>query len=395
MVRIAAACLVSVALYAGLFVLVLDRPLTLGLPRLLLDATIARGAAINGPKLVILAGSNGPYSHRCQTIEPILGLPCINGGVAVGIGLDYLFARWQTLLRAGDVVYLPLEQTQYARSRAATLVGPDAAIMARHDRTTLASLPADRWLGAMFAFDLRALVMSAIEITLTTLHFRDPRAEVTGSANAWGDHVGHTAELGAVNAAILATARPEHLTAQAIETGDGTRIVRDFLAWAAANDVHVIGGLPTGFADTPPPEATLAAIRAVYEDQNARFLQLPNNSRYERFAFFDTPDHLHEAAQIVHSIAVGRGLAETLGRPTLMDLAVRRRAAITAPGSASPTHTVMVGAGPPSTTRLKSTPQIVDGGSAPAMTRRDPDPTPDGAVNTARRLREPGSAPPR
>ncbi len=330
MVRIAAACLASILLYAGLFALVLDRPLTLGLPRLLLDTTIARGAAIEGPKLVILAGSNGPYSHRCQTIEPILGLPCINGGVAVGIGLDYLFARWQTLLRAGDVVYLPLEQAQYARARAATLVGPDAAIMARHDRATLASLPPDRWMGALFAFDLRALVMSTIELALTALHFRDPRAEVTGSANAWGDHVGHTAELGTVNAKMLAIIRPEHLTAHAIETGDGTRLVRGFLAWAATNGVHVIGGLPTGFADSPPPETTLAAIRAVYGSARARFLQLPNNSRYDRSAFFDTPDHLHEAAQITHSIAIARAMAALLGQPNEMDLAVR------APGSAPP-----------------------------------------------------------
>ena len=310
MLRVVAACLASLLLYAGLFTLALDRPLTLGLPRLLLDATIARGAAIEGPKLVILAGSNGPYSHRCETIEPILELPCVNGGVAVGIGLDYLFARWQTLLHPGDVVYLPLEQAQYARTRAATLVGPDAAIMARHDRATLARLPADRWLGAVFAFDLRALVMSTIELALTATRFRDPRARVTGSANAWGDHIGHTAELGAANATILAAARPEHLTAHAIATGDGTRIVRDFLAWAAANDVRVIGGLPTGFADSPPPDATLAAIRAVYEGPRARFLQLPNNSRYDRSAFFDTADHLHEAAQIVHSIAIGRALGD-------------------------------------------------------------------------------------
>jgi hypothetical protein len=42
---------------------------------------------------VILAGSNGPYSHRCETIEPILGMPCVNGGIAVGIGLDFRYSH--------------------------------------------------------------------------------------------------------------------------------------------------------------------------------------------------------------------------------------------------------------------------------------------------------------
>ena len=103
-----------------------------------------------GPKLVILAGSNGPYSHRCATIGPLLRMPCVNGGVAVGIGLDYLFARWQPLLHPGDIVYLPMEEVAVRPHRAATALGPDAAIMLRHDPPTLAALPPQRWLGALF-----------------------------------------------------------------------------------------------------------------------------------------------------------------------------------------------------------------------------------------------------
>ena len=131
--RLLLSCAASLLLYAAAFGLLLDRPLSLGQPRLQLDAKLARGAAIQGPKLVILAGSNGPYSHRCETMEPIFGLPCVNAGVAVGIGLDYLFARWEPLLHPGDVVYLPLEEAQYTMSPASSRLGPDAAIMARAD----------------------------------------------------------------------------------------------------------------------------------------------------------------------------------------------------------------------------------------------------------------------
>jgi hypothetical protein len=80
----------SLLLYAVLFGAVLDRPLALGYLRQQIDAKVARAASIHEPKLVILAGSNGPYSHRCEVIEPILRMPCVNGGIAVGIGLDYL-----------------------------------------------------------------------------------------------------------------------------------------------------------------------------------------------------------------------------------------------------------------------------------------------------------------
>ena len=156
-------CLASLLLYALAFGLVLDRPLALGFLRQQIDAKLARAASIDRPKLVILAGSNGPYSHRCETIEPILGMPCVNGGVAVGIGLDYLFARWRQVLHPGDIVYLPMEQAQYVRARDATEVGPDAAIMFRHDWRTLASLPPERWLAALFSFDLRGALMAPIE----------------------------------------------------------------------------------------------------------------------------------------------------------------------------------------------------------------------------------------
>ena len=41
--------------------------------------------------------------------------------------------------------------------------------------------------------------MSPIEAALVAAHFHDPRAEVTGATNAWGDHIGHTAELAAAS----------------------------------------------------------------------------------------------------------------------------------------------------------------------------------------------------
>lgn len=308
--RIVLPCLISLAIYLGLFGFVLDRPLSLGLFRQLIDAKLARGASIEGRKLVILAGSNALYSHRCETIEPLLGIPCVNGGVVVGIGLDYLFERWEKLLHPGDIVYLPMEEAQYTRTYAATSVGPDAAIMFRHDWSTLFALSADRVLAAAFCFDPRAALMSLIETALVWSEFRDPRDADVGSTNAWGDHIGHTVALGRANAAHLATMMPFHPTAAAIAAGNGTTMIRNFIVWAEAHGVIVVGGLPAGFARSPIPEATREAIRAVYASAGARFIDL--HDRYPLAAFFDTPDHLNEPAQIQHSQAVAAALEVTL-----------------------------------------------------------------------------------
>jgi hypothetical protein len=287
---------------------VLDRPLTLGSLRARIDAGLARGAAIDTPKLVILAGSTGPYSHRCETIEPLIGRPCVNAGIAVGIGLDYLFARWKPELHPGDIVYMPLEEVQYARSRAAGALGPDAAIMLRHDRATLWTMPPYRQIAVVFASGLRGAVMSLIETAMVGEGFDDLRDAATGSFNAWGDHVGHTSRLGSISQPVLATMTPFHPGADEIRDGYGAVLVREFLVWADRNGVRVIGGLPTGFDDSPIGDASVAAIRAVY--RNAGFLELPGRSRYPRSAFFDTADHLNEEAQIRHSVAIGRALAE-------------------------------------------------------------------------------------
>ncbi len=226
--RLVVACVASLFVYALAFGFIIDRPLSLGFLQQQIDMKLARAATIHAPKLVILAGSNGPYSHRCEAIEPILAMPCINGGVAVGIGLDYLFARWQPELHAGDLVYLPMEETQYIRTRAAIDMGPDAAIMYRHDWRTLAGRQPERWLAALFSFDLRAALMGPIEVILVAAHFHDPRPEATGATNAWGDHVGHTEQLAASNQAILAAASPQHVSAEQVSVGYGSVLIVDF-----------------------------------------------------------------------------------------------------------------------------------------------------------------------
>ena len=305
-------CIASLLGYFILAAAVLDRPLSLGMFRDQIDAVLARGRAIDGRKIVILAGSNGPASHRCEVMEPLLGVSCVNAGIAIGIGLDYLAALWTPLLRPGDIVYLPLEQTLYTRSRAANALGPDAAIMLRHDRATLAQLPPYRWVGAMFAIGPRAMLMSLIETSLLTAGFQNPREAATGSTNAWGDRIGHTAYLGQINASRLAAMTPEHETAPRIQNGDGAAEVRRLIAWGQVHGVRMVGGLPAGFANAPVPIATKQAIRMVYQEAGAAFIDLGEQDRYPPTAFFDTPDHLNEETQIVRSRLIAAALEPIL-----------------------------------------------------------------------------------
>jgi hypothetical protein len=214
----------------------------------------------------------------------------------------------------GDVVYLPMEEAQYTRSRAATEVGPDAEIMFRHDWQTLATLSPRRWLAALFSFDLRTAMMSPIEALLLATNFHDPRAEATGTTNAWGDHIGHTPALAEASRTVVATAKLHHALARQVDAGYGTALIVEFTRWAIAHDVQVIGGPPTEPDDARMPDATEAAIRAIYRANGAAFLDMPNHARYPRIAFFDTAAHLNETWQIRHSTLVAEALLPLLRR---------------------------------------------------------------------------------
>ena len=171
--RLLVCAVASVALYLVLFGLVLERPLSLGPLRLEMAQKTARLAALPSPKLVILAGSNGPYSHSCAVMGAMLGLPCENAGIAVGIGLDEIFARYAPTLHKNDVVYMPMELEQYAMSVAQYRALVDGAMLLRHDRAMLWHLPPGRVLGAMFCCMLADGLEAIAEMPLAGLGFRN------------------------------------------------------------------------------------------------------------------------------------------------------------------------------------------------------------------------------
>ncbi len=115
-----------------------------------------------------------------------------------------------------------------------------------------------------------------------------------------------------VNAARLAGVTPPHDTAEEIASGDGSATIRDFAHWAVTHGVRAVGGLPAGFAGSPIPNATRVAIRTLFTNEGARFIDLGDRGRYPRSAFFDTPDHLNEETQIARSRIVAAELIAIL-----------------------------------------------------------------------------------
>jgi hypothetical protein len=306
--RLLGTCLLSLLIYALLFGLLLDRPLSLGLLRLEIAQKSARLATLPTPKLVILAGSNAPYSHSCAVIGPMLNLPCENAGIAVGINLDFLARLYAPSLHPGDIVYMPMELSQYATTRQEIDAAPDGAILLRHARRTLLTLPPDRILAALFSQSFANLLESLIEMPMRRVI--SPQRLLAQEFDIWGDRI--NTPLAAARPALLG---PPASGPPAFAESYGATLIGNFVSSEAARGVTVIGGLPTGFIATAPTASQVAQIRALYLTHGGAFAVLPNHSRYPRADFYDSPDHLAAPCQYRHSIAVAALLAEILHRP--------------------------------------------------------------------------------
>ncbi|MGC9269112.1 hypothetical protein [Acidiphilium sp.] len=322
----------SLALYFAAFAFVLHRPLSVGLLRMEMDQKLARGARLPSPKLVILAGSNAPFSHSCRVIGAMLNLPCENGGVAVGIGLDDLFARWSPLLHRGDIAYLPMEIQQYDVSAAQNRMDMDGAWLFYRNRALLWHLGALRALAGAFGSTMPDALEALTEMAAHAAGLGHRRAMLAAQFDRQGDRIGTT--LATADPGFLATLRRVEPGPRGIIRGDGSRIIARFVRRETARGVIVIGGLPTDFDTVRLPGADIDAIRAIFIANGGRFIVLPNHSRYPRADFYNSEDHLAQPCQYRQSIAIARALAPVLHRSAAAPAAAVRRLALTCPGAA-------------------------------------------------------------
>lgn len=300
----------SIALYVAVFSVV-HRPLVVGEIQKNLDYKLGYARTLPSPKIVIFAGSNGRYSHRCEEFTRALGRPCVNASIGVGIGIDFLLDQWTPLLRPGDLVYMPLEYSQYRFSNTEMHGGLQNALMVHYQRGYLWSLDASRIAAAYGSFELTSLIHGLIEMGLDHTGFR--RRSSTDSLTPQGDESGHTAQIGEAYAAFLHTRTPDN--SQVPDSSDAIQVVEAFLDRARLSGVQVVGGLPTLPESTAVADADVNLLRRLYESHGQRLLVLPNLSRYPLDCFFDTLYHLNESCQKVHSASLARALSAAMAAP--------------------------------------------------------------------------------
>jgi hypothetical protein len=305
------ACSISLGIY-GVASQVIRKPLTIDEMVHMIAVKRKLAQSAEPPRLFVLAGSNGRFSHRAETMQPIIGRPAINLSLVAGIGPDYLFANYENLFRSGDAVYLPLEYSQYLLTEGKAFSGPDRIVMIQRERALLFRLGWARVVRAFFAFDLSFFIQGTGEMALQARGVTRRFGLDTLSPN--GDESGHTREKGQtykdfINSVVWPGPDAEGLGKKTF----GKELIAQFVRRLKNKGVQIIGGLPTTFADHPPSEEAVNALRNYYTAElGTEFLVLTNRSTYPRECFYDTAYHLNEESQIAHSIAVATELRRVL-----------------------------------------------------------------------------------
>lgn len=301
-------CLASFVLYAAVFVHI-RRPINIEYFVELIETKQRIAAQASGSRLFVFGGSNGRYSHRCQTIEPLIGQPCVNLSVAVTFGLDYVMESYRDLFRPGDVLYMPWEYRMYVVDWRENASLAENAILCQRQHDLAWRLGWERAARACLAFNLSFLVQGIQEMALVRAGAN--RFEGEGDhLTPQGDQEGHTAANAVSYRDFVARLHTYVPTLEEFQSDDafGLQLIARFVRDLSARGVTVIGGLPTTFDDEPVPQQIKDHLAQVYRSNGGHFLTLPSQSLYPREGFYDRQYHLNEEWQIRHSQLLAQSL---------------------------------------------------------------------------------------
>jgi hypothetical protein len=305
--QLALAALISVLAYLIVFMLLIRKPITVGIVGEYMSHKIAYLAQhANDKKIVILAGSNGRFSHRCESIEKIVNVPCANMSLAAGFRLSWQLSQYQQYIHRGDVLYIPLETSAVNTE----VVGDEAPFIVEYSKADLRRLNVSELIHTLFGFDIRFLLSGLGEMGLKYAGIKSRFSLDTMTPQ--GDERGHDdAKAAPYQEFINNMALPILSEADYKSESNWIEVVK-ILDWARSAGVIVVGGLPTMVDEVRLPDNEIPFLRNLYGKHGQCFLVLPNESRYPRSYFFDGLFHLREPHQIAHSELLAPHLANVV-----------------------------------------------------------------------------------
>jgi len=307
--RLILACLIGLAVYAGVQVGLLRKPLTVGYIREAYDLKTAYARSLGAQrKIVVVGGSSSLYGVRCQVLAARTGLPCVNMAVTGGIGIDLIFVKAEPVIRPGDVVLLPIEYDFFTAgddARNGNILANTYALT--YDRPLLATFDWYRRASSLFSQSLIDDLSAVTEMGLAAAGIQ--RRFLLSDLTPEGDMSRHTPARALQFRDTLARLKGAAPAAQ-VPDCFGSREIAGFVARVRAIGAHPVATQPPTIDDGPDSPRGFAAWAAFWQRLGVPVIDLPSQGRYPRAAFYDTHYHLAEPGQIAHSDQIAAGLRD-------------------------------------------------------------------------------------
>ncbi len=308
--KVITAIAAGIAFYAFLFGIVIDKPLSVGIFDRVYSAKRAYGDTIEGPKIIVAAGSSGFYSVRCEVIEKKTGTPCVNISIALALGRETILEQVKQVAKPNDTILLPWEFRMYFLNADEMRARISFPYIIRHEKQLAPALGFDHFFEALFYFDLKYL-FNALAETSRYMGGHRHGFDKKGHLTTQGDYQGHTANAGEKFRDKLDGLRSsvEEMPKIASLETPPSRLMA-FFKWAEVHNIRVLGTLPPSFNTIAPDQKAIDKIRSWYAaSDNADFFVLDNLGQYPKDCFYDTREHLNEECQIIHTQKIAAALS--------------------------------------------------------------------------------------
>lgn len=294
--------ILSAIIYVLLFAFVLKKPLTLGFVKRAYDHKLNYSSKKwDGRKIVLIGGSNVLMGYSCNEIEKQTGMKCVNAGM-LSTGIDFMLEKGREFVNDYDIVILALEYQWYGLSKNSVIHNKECNnYIASQEKQYLSRFGIKKIMLSLFSFEFKDIFSSISEMILDVAGFEWNYS--ISNLNINGDRVNHTKELARHYAGYLSRLRQEK-PSKWLSSGEWNYsdvVITDFIHWCRQRNVTVYGTLPTTFNDEKSEGSAVNNIRSIYYKSGAGFIELDNNSQYDRGCFYDGGYHLNEECQLRHS----------------------------------------------------------------------------------------------
>jgi len=253
--------------------------------------------SLSGPRIVIVAGSNGLLGISARQIEDATGIPTVNYATHGMLVIGYHLFRARGVLRPGDTVLLPLEYERY-------FAPPTSSLFSEYvlgtDPSYFHQLPLREkleWVvsASIYQTATRLLVSDEVQTRIE----EQIGAGTRTTLNDRGDFT-QNAKADQAKAHRLSVERLPpfgyFVAGQWKSVDHAWDHIGQFVRWCHDRGVRVLATFPNTFTD---PQYETAHVRAVADDIETHFAELgvpvlgtPEDAMFPREDFWDTAYHM-------------------------------------------------------------------------------------------------------